>query len=694
LRAEEMIDLLRGNLPPDRLDDAAGHLEQCPACEEALSRLADAPDRLVAGLRDDGLTELHFDRELCRRLEERARAIPSSAPTPAMPAPSPPSTVSVPPTRSGRLGPYRLLRELSAGGMGVVYEAWHTKLQRRVALKTLRPDWMHDSRMVARFHREMAAVGRLDHPNIVRATDADELDGLHFLIMDFVDGLDLNEIVRLGGPLKIADACETARRAALALDYIHGHGMVHRDVKPSNLMLTRDGEVKLLDLGLALLYEGAAVEEASEAGQRLGTANYMAPEQARDPHRVDIRADLYSLGCTLYKLLTGQTPVARTTEGLGFGQALAPAPSVEMTPVYIQRPDAPPELTALLDRLLHHDPAKRFAEPEEVARLLQPLAAGANLSALMAEVAAKERAAGVRSSAAPDARPTPLLAPPATKRMSWTAKIIIAGLLLAAVAAAVLTFIFRPWSPPQTAKDNLDWPADYPQALRDRPIGARVELLRPAEQSDRPADPAQGEVMGSPGPHYQALWCRRLRGEGLYWEMNLNLQLAAGPTVDPTGCTVLALDDDRRRRWFDFEAEVEPSQGAWVEKEHFGVFFGWNKGPDDAGAYFVQLEHPIPDQQKPAPSRVVVRRLTSVAAPDVLKGDVIAEAEIDRPSSIYHVRVRAAPGQVAVRVNDEPPITFAPTSDPRGPLGLWVQDGMAEFRKAAVTALPDQAPSP
>src|SRR5262249_2172449 len=208
-----------------------------------------------------------------------------------------------------QLGPYRLVRKLRAGGMGVVYEAWHTKLQRRVALKTLRPGGAPDDYLVARFHREMAVVGGLDHPNIVRASDADEIDGCHFLIMDFVDGLDLGEVVRRQGPLPVADACEAVRQGALGLQHAHERGLVHRDVKPSNLMVARGGEIKLLDLGLALLPgRPAPGEQLRETGQRLGTVDYMAPEQARDAHRVDARADLYGLGCTLFKLLIGEPP--------------------------------------------------------------------------------------------------------------------------------------------------------------------------------------------------------------------------------------------------------------------------------------------------------------------------------------------------------------------------------------------------
>ncbi|GAG47604.1 unnamed protein product, partial [marine sediment metagenome] len=190
-----------------------------------------------------------------------------------------------------------------------VYKALQTKLRRTVALKVLPKNRLNDRRAVARFEREMAAVGQLDHPNIVRALHAGEHEGNSYLVMEYVAGLDLSELVRRLGPLPVADACELARQAAMGLQYAHENGLVHRDIKPSNLMLASDGQVKVLDLGLALLQQDQpAEEEVTGSGQAMGTADYIAPEQASDSHNVDIRADIYSLGCTLYKLLCGRAP--------------------------------------------------------------------------------------------------------------------------------------------------------------------------------------------------------------------------------------------------------------------------------------------------------------------------------------------------------------------------------------------------
>ena len=222
-----------------------------------------------------------------------------------------------------RLGDYQIVARLGEGGMGSVFKARHARLDKIVALKVLSKGRTGDPNAVARFEREMKAVGKISHPNIVQGLDARDVDGRVVLVMEFADGLDVGEVVRRVGPLNVADACEIVRQTALGLQTVHKNGMVHRDIKPSNLMLAHRGaesddggsqtaSVKILDLGLALLDcgldSGAANHEVTDVGQIMGTADYMAPEQASDSHRVDIRADIYSLGCTLYKLLSGKAP--------------------------------------------------------------------------------------------------------------------------------------------------------------------------------------------------------------------------------------------------------------------------------------------------------------------------------------------------------------------------------------------------
>ena len=175
---------------------------------------------------------------------------------------SPVATASPPPSSrraaASRLGDYELLKKLGQGGMGTVYQAQHVRLKRVVALKVLPQNRLGNTEAIARFEREIEAVGRLDHPHIVRALDAREVDGIRFLVMEHVDGLDLAEVVARCGPLSVADACEVTRQAALGLQCSEEHGLVHRDIKPSNLMLNAEGQIKMLDLGLAQFQEAAA----------------------------------------------------------------------------------------------------------------------------------------------------------------------------------------------------------------------------------------------------------------------------------------------------------------------------------------------------------------------------------------------------------------------------------------------------
>ena len=290
------------------------------------------------------------------------------------------TTASIHRLRPGtQIGVYRIDAVLGDGGMGVVYRAWHTQLDRAVALKLLPKDQLGHPEAVARFRQEMKAVGRLDHPNLVKAHDAGEENGVPFLAMEFLEGLDASRVVHRLGPLPCADACELVRQAAEGLEYASCQGIVHRDVKPSNLMLTASGVVKVLDLGLAKLVHRTAKEEISQDGELLGTLEHMAPERLRDGQQADSRGDVYSLGCTLYKLLTGHTPFSDKKYDTAANKILAIIQDPLPTPETF-RPDLPQGLTNLIGRMLAKDREARPATPGEVAIALRPFVAGADLA--------------------------------------------------------------------------------------------------------------------------------------------------------------------------------------------------------------------------------------------------------------------------------------------------------------------------
>lgn len=268
------------------------------------------------------------------------------------------------------VGPYRLVAKIGEGGMGTVWKAVHAKLEKTVALKLLPDRLLANAQAIARFEREMKAAGRVVHPNVVQAFDAGEVNGTYFLAMEYVEGANLHAVVRKRGPLSVQHACRAVRQAALGLAAAHAGGMVHRDVKPMNLLLSRTGVVKVLDLGLARLAEDAAADASRSGltadGQVMGTPDYMAAEQWENTHAVGPAADLYALGCTLFYLLTGRAPY-------GDEQHISPvrkmAGHVNEPPpdLAVERPDAPAGLCELYRRLMAKRPEDRPGSAEELA---------------------------------------------------------------------------------------------------------------------------------------------------------------------------------------------------------------------------------------------------------------------------------------------------------------------------------------
>ncbi len=272
-----------------------------------------------------------------------------------------------------RLGSYVLLERLGEGGMGQVFKASHALMRRVVAIKVVRPECLADPTAVARFRREIALIAQLAHPHIVTAHDALEDGGRHFLVMEYCAGRTLGCLVRAEGPLPLARACDWVRQAALGLHHVHERGLIHRDVKPDNLIVTASG-VKVLDLGLARLRLTDGSDDSPTAvtpsGVFLGTPDFMAPEQARDGRGVDGRADVYALGCTLYFALAGQVPFPGGTpmEKLLRHQLEEPEPLARL------RPEIPAAVVAVVRRAMAKAPAARYSTAAALAAALKPVA--------------------------------------------------------------------------------------------------------------------------------------------------------------------------------------------------------------------------------------------------------------------------------------------------------------------------------
>lgn len=322
----------------------------------------------------------------CVRAVELAAEV-AKKPVPAAPKPKLPKMVDVDPNDLGHVGSYKLLKLLGQGGMGAVYKALHPKLDKVVALKVLRAGRIKGE-LVDRFQREMKALGKLDHPHLIRALDAGEADGTHYLVMEFVSGMDLSALLAARGKLPIADACELIVHAATGMHAAHSRGMIHRDIKPANLMLAEQEfgppVVKVLDLGLALLSETHMPHDGglTSDGQIMGTIDYMPPEQAKDSHSVDVRADIYSLGASLYALLTGGS-IFQGRPHTTMMQKLMALATEPIPPVQQRRTEISPPLAAIVHRMIARDPKERFASMAEVITALKPFTAGANLSALL-----------------------------------------------------------------------------------------------------------------------------------------------------------------------------------------------------------------------------------------------------------------------------------------------------------------------
>jgi serine/threonine protein kinase len=349
-----------------QLDDASAesvnaHLEGCPACRRRVAEISSDSSHGRLGDPNAGPESLRPALSSAGGLSMLGAA----------PGTAPPVASALAPGLAG-LADYEILRELGRGGMGVVYLAQNTLMGRPEVLKVVGGQVINRPGVADRFLREIRSAARLHHPNIVTAYSAIRFGESLVLAMEYVEGLDLAKLVKAKGPLPVANACYYVHQAALGLQHAHEHGMVHRDIKPGNLMLMRQGRmpvVKVLDFGLAKVSsEGQADSGLTREGQMLGTPDYIAPEQIRNAQTADIRADIYSLGCTFYYLLTGGPPFS----GDNLWDLYQAHFSMDAGPLHLARPEVPVELAALVAKMMAKEPAQRFQTPGEVARALSP----------------------------------------------------------------------------------------------------------------------------------------------------------------------------------------------------------------------------------------------------------------------------------------------------------------------------------
>jgi len=325
------------------------------------------------------------------------------------------------------LGPYVILEPIGRGQMGQVFRARHRQRGDVVAVKMIRKDLRADVKVLQRFRREVHAISQLAHPNLIRARDVEEVGTAHFYAMEYVAGIDIAELIEQVGKVPIGPACDYVRQAALGLQHAHEHRLIHRDIKPANFLIAPPparrpsagvlppaarpghwGTIKLLDLGLALLKQpmadGGGPPDLTAPGFTLGTADYMAPEQVSRPHEVDIRADLYGLGCTFYHMLAGQPPFPEGELIVKLSKHRVEEPKR----VEELRPEVPPGLAGVLRKMMAKRPEARYQKPADVAQALAVILARLDGTLLAADWQPPSTAA------APGRKPMPAVSPEQT----------------------------------------------------------------------------------------------------------------------------------------------------------------------------------------------------------------------------------------------------------------------------------------
>jgi len=477
---------------------------------------------------------------------------------------------------------YELLRVLGQGGMGVVFEALHVRLKRRVALKLLSPKTDNDPDAITRFEREMAVIGQLIHPNIVQALDAGLAGETHYLAMELVDGADVEQVAISHGPLAVDQACEIIRQAAIGLSHAHAQGIIHRDIKPSNLLLSKSGVVKVSDLGLARLQSQAPDSALTAQGTILGTVDYMSPEQA-DAREPGTASDLYSLGATLFRLLAGR-PLFSGSEYDSINRKLAghlkdPPPRIQDL-----RQDVPAALDALLQELLAKPPFARPASAVEVSERLAKFSSGTSIK----ELWIPHKAIIIQFGSTKSLLEGTTASRPARQARPRNRVGTIAGAIAGLVSLLAVAFVFAYWN--RRAADSPTPPvpalvATLTNSASNTVPDARQTAILPTaervrlEYEDLPADqiqPLQWYPLLNRTPH-TIVWTQSPLSDLRY---DSPLKTCRVTSQD------LAVLEMGKLNHQHFTLQMDLYQSRWPGG--LGVFFGLRERADNPGGYIAQ----------------------------------------------------------------------------------------------------------
>jgi serine/threonine-protein kinase len=390
-----------------------------------------------------------------------------------------PATPEPQPDLTGRtLGDFQVLRRIGSGGMGQVYLARQLSLKREVALKLLRDELSANPTALKRFQAEAEAVARLSHANVVQVYAVGEADGLRYMALEYVDGRNLRDYLARKGPPDLPVALSVMRQVAMALQKAHEHGLVHRDVKPENILVTRKVEVKVTDFGLSRCFTGdGPAPNLTQSGLTLGTPLYMSPEQVQG-RPVDHRSDVYSFGVTCYHLLAGEPPFRGAT---AFDVAIKHVQE-QPRPLAALRPDLPPDLCGVVHKMMAKDPADRYASAREIVRDLARVREGLNLGLTQAVPVGPAANPSGTQHLPPTLALTTTGVLPVHPPDRWDRWVLIAGVCVLAALVGVAAYAkmnplpASPPPPPAAATPGLPdiRPADKPTTTRERELLALV----------------------------------------------------------------------------------------------------------------------------------------------------------------------------------------------------------------------------